>query len=79
MADALFIARHGQVIALAARHALPAIYPLREHAAAGGLMSYGAGLTDTYRQAAAYTARVLGADSAKLSALPRPSGRPNRS
>jgi ABC-type uncharacterized transport system substrate-binding protein len=57
--DALFLARRGQMIALAARHALPAIYSLREQAAAGGLMSYGASQVDGYRQAAVYTARVL--------------------
>jgi putative tryptophan/tyrosine transport system substrate-binding protein len=58
-ADALFLARNDQMIALAARHALPAIYSLREQAAAGGLMSYGASQVDAYRQAGVYTARVL--------------------
>ena len=58
-ADAFFLTQHGQVIVLAARHALPAIYSLREQAAAGGLMSYGASQVDAYRQAAVYTARVL--------------------
>jgi putative tryptophan/tyrosine transport system substrate-binding protein len=59
VADPLFTARVGQVIVLAARYALPAIYSLREEAAAGGLMSYGASQVDAYRQAAVYTARVL--------------------
>jgi ABC-type uncharacterized transport system substrate-binding protein len=58
-ADAFFLAQRGQLIALAARHALPAIYSLREQAAAGGLMSYGASQVDAYRQAGVYTARVL--------------------
>jgi putative ABC transport system substrate-binding protein len=57
--DAFFLARRDQVIALAARHGLPAIYSLREQAMAGGLMSYGASQFDAYRQAGAYTARVL--------------------
>jgi putative ABC transport system substrate-binding protein len=48
-----------QVIALAASHRLPTIYTLREFAEAGGLMSYGAGITDAYRQLGVYTARIL--------------------
>jgi putative ABC transport system substrate-binding protein len=57
--DALFNSRPDQVAALAARHALPAIYSLREFAAAGGLMSYGTRLVDTYRQADIYAGRIL--------------------
>lgn len=58
-ADAFFTAQRDQFVALAARHALPAIYSLREQAAAGGLMSYGTSQVEAYRQAGAYTARVL--------------------
>jgi putative ABC transport system substrate-binding protein len=58
-ADAFFTARNDQVVALAARNALPAIYSLPEEAAAGGLMSYGSSQADAYRQAAVYIARVL--------------------
>ena len=57
--DPLFVDRRAQLAALALRYSLPAIYPFREDAEAGGLMSYGASNTDLFRQTALYTARIL--------------------
>jgi putative ABC transport system substrate-binding protein len=57
--DNLFINRRVQLITLAARHALAAMYPLRPDAEAGGLMSYGTKLADAHRQAGVYTGRIL--------------------
>jgi putative tryptophan/tyrosine transport system substrate-binding protein len=58
-ADPLFQEWREPLVALAARHALPACYGLREFALAGGLMSYGADLPDAYHQVGVYTARIL--------------------
>ena len=57
--DPFLQSRRGQLVALAARYALPAIYERRDFAAAGGLMSYGTSLTDALRLVGNYTGRVL--------------------
>ena len=66
-ASPFFNTRRQQLILLAARHALPAIYEWRDFAEAGGLMSYGTRLVDAYRQAGVYAGRVVkGAKPADL-------------
>jgi putative ABC transport system substrate-binding protein len=57
--DPLFFDRRDQLIALAARQAIPAVYYLRAFCQAGGLLSYGNNLTDMYRQVGTYTGRIL--------------------
>ena len=57
--DVLFNGRPKLLVALAKRHALPAIYPLRDFATAGGLMSYGASLREALRQTGIYAGRIL--------------------
>ena len=58
-ADPFFNAKRGQIVSLAAKYALPAVYEQRPFATAGGLMSYGTNLADAYGQAGIYTGRIL--------------------
>jgi putative tryptophan/tyrosine transport system substrate-binding protein len=65
--DPFLTRRRDQLVALAARHAVPAIYESREHAAVGGLISYGVNNADPWRQAGFYAAKILkGAKPADL-------------
>jgi len=57
--DLLFYAQLHQLVALAARYAVPTIYQTREHVAAGGLMSYGASIAEVFRLAGLYVGRIL--------------------
>jgi putative tryptophan/tyrosine transport system substrate-binding protein len=59
IADPFFIARRKQVVALAASHAMPAIYPFRWFPECGGLMSYGGDFRSLYRQVGTYAGRIL--------------------
>jgi ABC-type uncharacterized transport system substrate-binding protein len=58
-ANAFFFSRRDKIVRLAARYSVPTVYPWREAVVAGGLMSYGANVTDAYRLAGTYTGRIL--------------------
>jgi len=62
--DGFFFTRRNQIALLAARHAIPAIYPLREYVEAGGLMSYGSDQNESHRQQGNYVGRVLKGEKA---------------
>ena len=63
MSDPYFTNRREQIVTLAARHAIPAIYEWREFAEVGGLMSYGSSETDAYHQIGLYTAKIIKGDT----------------
>jgi ABC-type uncharacterized transport system substrate-binding protein len=58
----IFGSRRDQIVALCARHSLPALHSTREYTAAGGLISYGASISDAYRHTALYVVRILKGD-----------------
>jgi putative ABC transport system substrate-binding protein len=65
--DGFFTIQRGQIVSLAEHHVLPAIYPWREYALAGGLISYGTSIREAYRQSAIYVGQVLkGSNPAEL-------------
>jgi len=65
--DPIFLNRRDQIVALAARHAIPAMYNLRQWPVAGGLISYGGSLTESFRQVGVYAGQILkGAKPADL-------------
>jgi putative tryptophan/tyrosine transport system substrate-binding protein len=67
-ADPTFTARSKRIVDLASKYALPAVYPWRQYAAAGGLASYGPNLAEAYRQIGRYAGRILG--GAKPNSMP---------
>jgi putative tryptophan/tyrosine transport system substrate-binding protein len=66
-ADGFFFGREEHLARLTARHAVPTVYPLSDYVAAGGLISYGANLAESFRQAGLYVGRIIkGAKAADL-------------
>jgi putative tryptophan/tyrosine transport system substrate-binding protein len=70
--DPLFLSRRAQIVTLAARHAIPAIYSTRDFAEAGGLMSYGPNLAYLYQQTGTYVGRVLKGEKPALLPVVQP-------
>lgn len=63
-ANAFFFSRRNQFVELAARYSIPTVYPWREAVVGGGLVSYGASVTEANRLAGAYTGRILKGEKA---------------
>lgn len=63
VSDTLFTTRRREVVEMAAEHRLPAIYPLRDFVAAGGLASYGASLSEPFRQVGLYVGKILSGEA----------------
>jgi putative ABC transport system substrate-binding protein len=58
-ADGFFFSLQDELVALAARHAVPTVFPLSDYVAAGGLISYGANLSEAWRQTGIYVGKII--------------------